>query len=164
MNRKPTGTVQRTERGADVIITRSFRASIEDVWESATASESTARWIGSWEPGPGNTVRLKMLYEEGQPVCDGTIDRCEPPRHLSLSVVDTHGTWLLELNLQQKGDTTELVFMHHLTDPSHSSSTGPGWEYYLDRLVAARTGEVMPDFSEYYPAQKDHYALPDGDV
>jgi uncharacterized protein YndB with AHSA1/START domain len=162
MSRKPTGKVQRTERGADLIIKRSFRASIEDVWESATASESTARWICSWEgtPGTGNTIQLKMLFEEGQPVSDSRIERCEPPRHLTLSVVDGFGNWLIELNLHQDGDTTELVFVHHLTDPAHSGSTGPGWEYYLDRLVAARSGEPMPDFADYYPAQKEHYTAP----
>ena len=93
MTRKPTGKVTRTPRGADLIITRSFRADIEDVWESVTASDSTARWIGSWrgEPGPGKTVRFKMLFEEGMPESDARIERCEPPHHLVLSMSDEYG-------------------------------------------------------------------------
>jgi uncharacterized protein YndB with AHSA1/START domain len=161
MSRKPTGKVERTARGADLIITRSFRASIEEVWESVTASASTARWIGSWEgtPGPGGTVRLKMLFEEGQPESDARIEACEPPHHVALHMEDAYGVWNLELTLKQQGATTELRFVHHLLDPSQSGSTGPGWEYYLDRLVASRTGEAMPDFGEYYPAQKEHYTM-----
>jgi len=160
MTRKATGKVERTARGKDVIITRSFRASIEDVWESVTASQSTARWIGSWrgEPGPGKTIQFKMLFEEGDHESPALIERCEPPRHLALAIKgDSEGDWHLELTLRQRGDTTELTFVHHLTGDQSPSSIGPGWEYYLDRLVAARTGEAMPVFEEYYPAQKEHY-------
>src|SRR5690606_23528632 len=60
MSPKPTGHV----RGNDLILTRTFRAPIDDVWTSVTDSESTARWIGRWEgdAGPGKTVRLQMLH------------------------------------------------------------------------------------------------------
>ena len=39
MSPKPTGHVS----GNDLILTRTFRASIDDVWTSVTDSESTAR-------------------------------------------------------------------------------------------------------------------------
>ena len=161
MTRKPTGRVERTARGTDVIITRSFRAAIEDVWESVTASESTARWIGSWsgEPGPGKTIQLKMLYEGGDHESDALIERCEPPRHLALVMKDEKEDWRVTLTLQQRGDTTELTFVHHLKGEQPAGEYGPGWEYYLDRLVASRTGEAMPEFSEYYPEQKGHYGV-----
>lgn len=156
MTRKPTGRVERTARGKDLIITRSFRASIEEVWHSVTVSESTARWIGSWEgePGPGKTIRFKMLYEEGEHESPVLIERCDPPRHLALRLEDA---WHVELSLQQRGEITELTFVHHLTADQSPASIGPGWEYYLDRLAAARSGEAMPTFEEYYPAQKAHY-------
>lgn len=159
MTRKPTGRVERSERGTDVIITRSFRADIEEVWESVTASESAARWIGSWqgEPGPGKTILFKMLFEGDDQESPALIERCEPPRHLALSLKDSQGDWRLELTLRQRGETTELTFVHHLTGEQSAGSIGPGWEYYLDRLVASRTGEAMPAFEEYYPAQKEHY-------
>ena len=40
-----------------------------------------------------------------------------------------------------------------------AAGVGPGWEYYLDRLVAAETGADVAaiDFDDYYPAQSDHY-------
>jgi uncharacterized protein YndB with AHSA1/START domain len=155
MSRQATGHV----RGNELILTRTFRASLDDVWTSVTDSESTARWIGSWEgdAGPGKTVRLQMLHEKGQPWMNVMIERCEPPRHLIVTTKDDFGEWRLELTLTQTGDTTELRFVHHLSDRKLAGDAGPGWEYYLDMLVAAREGAPLPAFEEYYPAQRAHY-------
>lgn len=38
------------------------------------------------------------------------------------------------------------------------SHVGPGWEYYLDMLVAARDGAPKPDFDDYYPTMKSYFA------
>jgi hypothetical protein len=35
--------------------------------------------------------------------------------------------------------------------------TGPGWEYYLDMLVAQRNGNPLPSFNDYCPAQRDYF-------
>jgi uncharacterized protein YndB with AHSA1/START domain len=155
MSPKPTGHV----RGKDLILTRTFRASVEDVWKSVTDSESTARWLGRWEgdAGPCKIVRLQMLYENGQPWMGLTIEECEAPRHLVVTTKDDFGEWRLALTLEQTGDTTELRFVHHLTDPKLAGDAGPGWEYYLDMLVAARKGKALPSFADYYPAQKAYY-------
>jgi uncharacterized protein YndB with AHSA1/START domain len=155
MNPKPTGHV----RGTDLILTRTFCAAIDDVWTSVTDSESTARWIGRWEgdAGPGKTVRLQMLHEKGQPWSNVTIETCEAPRHLVVTTREDSGEWRLELTLTQMGDTTELRLVHHLGDRKLAGDVGPGWEYYLDMLVAAREGKTLPSFEDYYPAQKAHY-------
>ena len=34
---------------------------------------------------------------------------------------------------------------------------GPGWEYYLDMLVAAHGGQPLPSFDDYFPAQQGYY-------
>ena len=47
MNPKPIGRL----RGDDLVLTRTFRAPIDDVWTSVTSSESTARWFGPWTTG-----------------------------------------------------------------------------------------------------------------
>ena len=155
MNPKPTGHVS----GNDLILTRTFRAPIDDVWTSVTESESTARWFGSWEgdAGPGKAVRLQLLHEKGQPWTNVLIEKCEAPRHLVVTMNDESGEWRVELTLTQMGDTTELRFVHHLSDRKLAGDTGPGWEYYLDMLVAAREGQPLPSFDDYYPAQKAHY-------
>lgn len=155
MTRRPTGRIA----GNDLILTRSFRAPIEDVWTSVTDPESTARWFGPWEgePGPGKVIRVQMVYEKGKPWTTATIDRCEPPRHLAITTNDAYGKWKLEVTLEQQGDTTVLTFVHRDIDRSMAGEVGPGWEYYLDNLVAARANEPLPTFEEYYPAQKDYY-------
>ena len=159
MNPTPTGLLERTKDGVDLILSRSFHATLEDVWTSITDPESTARWFGRWEgePGPGQTVRLQMLFEEGQPWTEVTIVECEAPHRLMVTTKDDYGVWRLELTLSGHGETTTLRFVQHLDDTTMVGEVGPGWEYYLDRLVAARNGEAPLAFSDYYPAQKAHY-------
>ena len=62
-----------------------------------------------------------------------------------------------EATLAQDGDTTVLTFVQHLDDSDTLGDSGPGWEYYLDMLVAIHTGGPTPDFDDYYPAQKAYY-------
>jgi len=145
-------------RGNDLILTRTFNAPIEDVWESVTKSERTERWYGKWEGDakPGNTIRIKMVFEQGDHWSEARIDRCEAPRHLELTSTGPYGSHL-ELTLHERHGVTELVFVHHLKDRSGAGDYGPGWEYYLDNLVAYRAGAALPTFEEYYPAQKAHY-------
>jgi uncharacterized protein YndB with AHSA1/START domain len=160
MSRKPTGRLEKTAAGANLILARNFRGSAADVWQSLTDSASTARWFGPWEgeAGVGNTVRVQMAFEEGKPWVNARIDACEPPRRLGLYVKDDYGEWRLELTLAEAGDNTTLTFVQALTEPKEAENNGPGWEYYLDMLVAARSGAPLAVFAEYYPAQKEYYA------
>lgn len=155
MSPKPTGHL----RGNDLILTRTFRAPIDDVWTSVTKPESTARWIGPWEgeAGPGKTVRLQLLHEQGQPWTSVTIEQCEAPRHLAVRTSDEQGEWKLELTLTQKGEVTELQLVHHLSHRELAGEVGPGWEYYLDCLAAAHDGTAMPPFDDYHPPMKAYY-------
>lgn len=145
--------------GRDLVLTRSFRAPIEDVWASITESERTARWFASWtgEAGPGRTIRIRLTLEDGAPENDMTIDACEPPHHLAVSAEDEYGSWHLEARLAEDAGVTVLTFVHHLDDTADVGSTGPGWEYYLDCLVTSRADQPPPDFDDYYPAQKAYY-------
>jgi uncharacterized protein YndB with AHSA1/START domain len=159
MNPTPTGRVVRTRRGSDLVLERVFRAPIEDVWASITEPEHTARWIGPWtgRGAPGETVELTMSFEDGATPSQVRIEACEPPRRLLVATDDAAGSWLLEAELSEAGGITTLVFTHHLTDEADATSVGPGWEYYLDLLVAAREGGAEPDFGDYYPAQSAYY-------
>ncbi|WP_437586760.1 hypothetical protein [Sorangium sp. So ce1000] len=62
----------------------------------------------------------------------------------------------LELSLAAKGEITELTFVQRLADPALAGGIGPGWEYYLDVLVASRLGEPLPSFADDYPARRAH--------
>ncbi|MBX3157521.1 MAG: SRPBCC family protein [Deltaproteobacteria bacterium] len=156
---QPTGRLD----GNDLILTRTFRAPIDDVWTSITHPDSTARWFGRWEgpSGAGSKIRIQLGFEQGMPWSDATIERCDRPHHLGLTTVDASGTWHMEITLAESGGTTTLTFVHHLKDRSGVGEIGPGWEYYLDQLVASREGAPLPTFDMYYPAQKAYFvALP----
>ncbi|GGM80227.1 SRPBCC family protein [Dactylosporangium sucinum] len=156
MTREPTGRLF----GKDLVLTRSFRAPIDDVWASVTEPERTARWFGSWKgtPGPGRTIQVQMSFEPSSPWMDMTIDACEPPTRLALSSVDDHGSWHMELLLSSpSASQTELRFVQHLTSLDGLGEVGPGWEYYLDQLVASRDDTPLPSFDDYYPSMQSHY-------
>jgi uncharacterized protein YndB with AHSA1/START domain len=107
----------------------------------------------------GEHDQNKKLFEQDGPESVAHIDACEPPRRLALS---TQGTWgvKVEITLTQTGSVTELRFVHHLTDRKLARDFGPGWEYYLDNLVAARAGAKLPTFDEYHPSMQAHYTDP----
>jgi uncharacterized protein YndB with AHSA1/START domain len=147
-------------RGNDLVLSRRFRASIEDVWTSITDPTSTARWFGGWEgtPGVGNEIRVQMAFEDGQPWLTKKIEACEAPRRLVLDSVGSSMTSRLELVLTSTTDGCELEFIHHAVNRKFIGDVGPGWEYYLDSLVASRDNKPRPAFDTYYPAQKAYFA------
>jgi uncharacterized protein YndB with AHSA1/START domain len=159
MTPQPTGRLRRRDRGRDLILTRSFRAPIGDVWASITESERTARWFASWtgDAGPGKTIRYQLTFEGDVPEADMTIEACEPPHHLAVRTTDESGTWHLEARLTEADGATELTFTHHLDDEANVGEVGPGWEYYLDMLAASRDGTARPDFDDYFPAMREYF-------
>jgi uncharacterized protein YndB with AHSA1/START domain len=159
MSPRPTGRLVPTASGADLVLERSFRAPIADVWQSVTDPDSMSRWFGTWsgEAGPGKYVTLQMGFEKDAPPTQVLIEQCDAPRHLAVAMKDEHGDWQLSISLSEEGDTTHLRFVQHLLDTKQVGDVGPGWEYYLDMLVAARAQQPLPDFNDYYPAQKQYF-------
>ncbi len=159
MSTTPSGRLFAAGEGSELVLTRVFRAPADDVWRSVTEPERTARWFGPWEgeAGPGRTVRLRLAYEEGQPWCDVRIEACEPPHRLAVSMEDGEGRWAMELGIAETDGTTTLTLTHLLAPDAPVGEVGPGWEYYLDMLAASREGRALPDFDDYYPAQKPYF-------
>ena len=161
MTRQPTGRLLRDHFGAiDLLLDRRFRAPIDDVWASVTESSRLERWIGRWEgeAGPGQTVGFVMTAEgstEPEPVL---IRECDAPRRLVVEFQQGEEPWRVSLSLTEADGVTTLIFGMAIAQGQDASDIGPGWEYYLDRLVADRAGEPLPDWEEYYPAQKSFYA------
>jgi uncharacterized protein YndB with AHSA1/START domain len=79
MKPTPTGRVVSTAQGRNLVLERTFRAPIEDVWASITEPERTARWLGHGA-------------EDGAPAAAVHIEACEPPRHLQVAMDDAAGT------------------------------------------------------------------------
>ena len=163
----PTATGRRELRHGDayVVMTRQFRAPVEDVWAAVTESDRLARWIGTWRGDPAEgEVEFQMRYEGDEAAPERfVIDECRPPRRLAITT-ESPGegedvTWHLELDLAETGGVTTLTFAQSVPDPATAQSVGPGWEYYLDRMVVAETGGEVDAvvFDDYYPALSEHY-------
>ncbi|MFG2002904.1 SRPBCC family protein [Spirillospora sp. NPDC048911] len=156
---KPTGRLLRTADGSDLVLTRTFKAPIDDVWASVTEPHRTARWFGPWkgDAAPGRTIKVQLSFEEGEPWSEMRIEACEPPERLLLTTNDEAGHWRLELRLTHQDGLTELKLIHHLTTEEGIGEVGPGWEYYLDMLVSSREDTPRPNFDDYYPSQKPYF-------
>ena len=161
MSVEPTGRITTDGDRRVLTITREFRAPIEDVWASVTESDRLARWIGTWTGDPASgRVTFLMTAEGATEPEDMEIRECVPPRLLRVTSHVGEEQWHLDLLLSEVDDITVLTFTQPDIDPVAAESIGPGWEFYLDRLVAAETGGDVDtiDFDrDYYPAMVEHY-------
>jgi len=150
--------------GRDSLVwTRTFRAPIQDVWAAVTEPARLERWIGTWTGDPASgAVQFRMTAESEDAGEERfTLLECAPPHTLVVEtqVEGEEQTWLLSLHLTEAAGTTTLTFAQAVPDAPTAGSVGPGWEYYLDRLVAAETGAAVDrvDFGDYHPALAQHY-------
>ncbi|QIM15172.1 SRPBCC family protein [Leucobacter insecticola] len=160
MSIEATGRVIRTARGVDLVLVRSLALPIDEAWEYLTVSDRTAEWFGAWDGDgrAGGSVRIRMAFEADGPPVRAQIIACEAPHHLELHTTTNDDGWELELHLEEDGDEdTVLRFVHHLDSAGGVGDIGPGWEYYLDLLVAATEGTEQPQFDQYYPAMSEAY-------
>lgn len=169
MSTDVTPTGRRETRGgqAFLVLERTFPAPADAVWAAITEPERLRRWIGTWAGDPtAGFVDFRMTAEgedaenERMAICE-----CDPPRRLvveSRTPTDDGGpddVWRLELDLVESGGSTTLVFAQGLSRPEMAENVGPGWEYYLDRLVAAESGGSVAavDWDSYHPALSELY-------
>lgn len=156
----PTGRIFSTTDGRDLVLERTYRAPVDDVWASITESERTARWFGSWsgDARPGSIIQVQMLFEEGDNASTVKIVACDAPTYLELTTLnDAIGDWHLEIRLREADGTTTLTLVHHLADDIPVGYVGPGWDYYLDMLTASRENQPLPNWDDYLAAQQSYY-------
>lgn len=161
MTTKPTGHISLDGDRRVLSIIREFRAPIEVVWAAVTEPERLARWIGTFtgDPASGH-VEFVMTAEGATEPEDMEIRECDPPRVLRVTSHVGEEDCSLDLLLQERDGITTLSFSQPDIDPVAAESVGPGWEYYLDRLVAAESDGVVEDIDfdrDYYPAMLEHY-------
>lgn len=154
-----TGT--RTAHGA-LELRREFTESPSKIWRYLADSEYLALWYGSWQGDPEcGVVDVVLLAEDGAPAEEVQILHCDVRNHqLQVRLGTDQTAWQLELMVEAAGMGSRLVFQMLALDPQLAGSVGPGWDYYLDRLVAAVSGndpasvEFEPD---YFPALSPYY-------
>ena len=160
MTTEATGRVIPTLKGVDLVLVRSLALPIDEAWEYLTVSERTEEWFGAWDGDgrAGGSVRIRMAFEHDGPPVRASVIACEAPHRLELHTTTNDGGWELERRLGEGGDDDSLLrFVHHLDSDDNVGEIGPGWEYYLDLLVAATEGTEQPNFDQYYPALSEAY-------
>jgi uncharacterized protein YndB with AHSA1/START domain len=158
----PTGRLERVDERLTLFVTRTFAAPIDDVWAAVTEPARLERWLGTWTGDPATgKVMFRMGFEgEGAGFEEMEIRECDAPRILRVTSHVGPYVWYLDVELSEADGVTTLAFSQPDVDHEDSLSVGPGWEYYLDRLVAVETGGDVSaiDFErDYYPAMSDHY-------
>ncbi|MDO5495641.1 MAG: SRPBCC family protein [bacterium] len=165
MTPTPTGRVERRGENFALILSRTFDAPIEEVWASVTESDRLARWIGTWEGNPADGVVDWTMTAEGVTTPEPMrIRECTPPHSLKVTAESPMGHWPMEIELKEVEGGTTLTFTHTDVHREWLGSIGAGWEYYLDRLVAAETGGDVAaiDFErDYFPSMGDHFSAPE---
>ncbi|MFI6423874.1 SRPBCC family protein [Promicromonospora sp. NPDC050880] len=151
--------------GRTLVLVRRFRAPIEDVWGSVTDPDRLARWFGTWTGDPSTGRVLVTMTAEAEPAdpTEFQVHACEAPHLLAVSAVDEYGHWRLRAELAEVEGGTTLTLRQMELDPKTLSETGPGWEWYLNRLVAAVEGGELPDLgdfdADYVPLSARYAAL-----
>lgn len=175
-----TGTLDTA--GPDLVLTRTVAAPAARIWEHLSRSVRLATWYGTYTGDPASgSVMVTMTAEPGEATTsEYTIHACEPGRLLTVSA-SMEGTWRLSLELADAAavagaDTspgaddedagsgsTRLALRHHDVPLEMLQYVGPGWEWYLDRLIGAVTGGEVPGMdvwdSEYMTLSADYAAL-----
>lgn len=161
----PSGTRADHDGRTFVEFTRTFKAPIEHVWAAVTESDRLARWIGGWTGDPADgSVLFRMGFEGDDATAERMqIDQCEPPRVLRLTssapADDPEQEWKFRITLTEDAGVTTLLFAQDVPDPAMAEGVGPGWDYYLDRLVVAEGGgdPATVNWDDYYPTFSEHY-------
>ncbi|TDE94269.1 SRPBCC family protein [Occultella glacieicola] len=161
---RATGRHQERDGVAYLVFERTFRAPIADVWAAATESDRLVRWIGHWAGDPSSGSVSFWMTAEAADAPEETIyiDVCDAPQRLVMRSArpdDSAVEWTWQIDLAETDGVTTLTFAQEVGDATLAEGVGPGWDYYLDRMVAAETGADpgTVDFDAYYPALTEHY-------
>lgn len=149
------GTVESAEGLRWLVLERKLPGSKETSWRAITDSALLDRFIGRWEGDPSSgEVSFFMTAEGSTEASPYRIVECSSPEKLVVES-DFMGTvWHLSLTLREDGEASVLRFAQRIDEGINLADVGPGWEYYLDRLVAVESGESTDSivWDDYYPS------------
>jgi len=144
-----------------LVVTRTFDAPPDEVWDALTTAERINRWL---MPVSGD-LRLGGRFQlEGN--AGGEVLACEPPERLSVTW-EYDGTSWVDATLTPEGDRTHLRLEHSAPVPPEMweqfgpGAVGIGWEMMLmglgEHLAAPgwsrpETPDEMPDLSGFMSA------------
>ncbi len=151
MSVKPTGRLAQREDGLYLMLDRLFNAPIDDVWASLSRPGGLAGWIGTYTGSP-ETGAVRFRLDEPEAEWEYvTILKCIPPKRFTVNIGEGDAARHVILHLVEGAGMTTLTFGQRLHNAADAVTAGPHWDYYFDRLVAARLGKPLPDHAHYHP-------------
>ena len=159
MNPQPTGSIVATDSGRDLVLGRDLPIPAEEAWNWASDPVKLRTWFGSWtgQAGTGGRIEVSMNAEAEPHTSEWEVAVCDPGRSFRIASIGDV-SWDIEVTVEPTAGGSRLTFTQHLDEDTAPGSIAAGWEWYLDRLVAAIGDEPMPDFNDYWPALGPHYA------
>ncbi|MET3566695.1 MULTISPECIES: SRPBCC domain-containing protein [Microbacteriaceae] len=156
---QPTGRLVRKDDGVYLVLDRMFKAPIEEVWTFFSRSPRLAEWLGEYK-GTGSTGAVKFrLTADGDDAewQDVSVMECSAPHRLHADVGGAGASHRMFVHLREASGHTTVTLGRRLRSLVEEADSGPRWDYYLDRLVAAHDHKPLPEWSSYSPAMTDHY-------
>lgn len=93
------------------------------------------------------------------------IQECDAPTSFKLELgSDTGHSWFVTAELSHSDGVTTAEFHQILHPEDPVADMGAGWDFYLDRLVAANTGKTAPPWADYHPGLVSDYEQIDDSV
>ena len=122
-----------------VVVTRTYRADVADVWDALTRPERLRRWF---HPITGDLVVGGSFQLEGN--AGGDVLRCEEPTRFVVTFGGPES--IVEVRLEGADDATTVVLTHAVPLAMAGSGAGalfvgPGWDGALLGLSALVHGE-----------------------
>ena len=156
---QPTGRLVRKDDGVYVVLDRIFKAPIEDVWSYFSRSPRLAEWIGELTGTPSTgAARFRMNAEGNEAEWENvTILECDSPHRFAADIGPSGTSRRVYVHLTEASGHTTVTLGQRLRSLTDEAAIGVGWDYYFDRLIAARSGKPMPAWSDYYPLFLEHY-------
>lgn len=158
--RQPTGYLSTGPIAPELILTRRIPHIIDAVWNQITDPALLDTWYGTYEGDPASGTVMLTVQEAPDEPGKVTIDHCQAPHAMAVTLASPAGEWVLSVQLSADGEETDLEFRQRLDGLEYAAEDlGPGWEYYLDRLVISLEGGDVDalDWNDYHPALTAHY-------
>ena len=147
---------------------------IERVWAFLTESDKRARWLaaGEMELKPGGKVELNFDHNRISPEptpekyrdmpmgFTGKVMRCEPPRLLMFSWMESHGSHSeVTFELAERVDKVLLTITHRkLEDRNALLSVSGGWDVHVGILEDVLTDQAPRGFWSAHAKREQEYA------